>query len=242
MEVGLGRFSLVCLTPWPAASLYSPIMAVRFVPASDRSLLVSFGEEISQPTHQQVVALTHALSEDPINGVVNLHPAYCSVLVIFDPLRTEHAKVESAILARHLSLIETRARVVEIPVCYGGEFGPDLDEVASRNGLTPRDVIDLHSSVEYTVSFLGFVPGFAYLSGLPSELTTPRLDAPRRSVPKGSVGIAGAQTGIYPFSTPGGWRLIGRTPVTMFDPGRTPMSLLEIGDHVRLTPVPPERM
>jgi KipI family sensor histidine kinase inhibitor len=233
----LGRFTVPL-----AASLYSPIMAVRIVPASDRSLLVSFGEEISPETRQQVVALTQALSNDPIDGVLNLHPAYSSVLVVFDPLRTEHATVANAILARPLSLIESPARVVEIPVCYGGEFGPDLDDVASRHGLTPPQVIDLHSSVEYTVSFLGFVPGFAYLTGLPPELATPRLDAPRRSVPRGSVGIAGAQTGIYPFSTPGGWRLIGRTPVTMFDSRRNPMSLLEIGDRVRFTPIPPERM
>jgi len=133
------------------------------------------------------------------------------------------------------------ARLVEVPVCYGGEFGPDLAEVCTMRGVTAARAVELHASVEYLVYFLGFVPGFAYLGELPKELVMPRLAAPRRKVAAGSVGIAGNQTGVYPFATPGGWRLIGRTPVRMFQAGREGLSLLSIGDRVRFTPISAER-
>jgi KipI family sensor histidine kinase inhibitor len=134
-----------------------------------------------------------------------------------------------------LRLPDPRQR--RIPTCYGGEFGPDLDEVAALHGMTPAQVVELHASVTYVVYFLGFVPGFAYLGELPEALATPRLTSPRRSTPPGSVGIAGNQTGVYPFATPGGWRLIGRTPIAMFRPDRNNMSFLSIGDRVRFTPI-----
>jgi inhibitor of KinA len=130
---------------------------------------------------------------------------------------------------------------LEIPTCYGGQFGPDLNEVAVLHSTTPAQVIELHASVTYLVYFLGFVPGFAYLGEIPEEMATPRLATPRRSVPAGSVGIAGGQTGVYPFATPGGWRLIGRTPVAMFRHDRANMSFLSIGDRVRFTPISAER-
>jgi inhibitor of KinA len=154
-----------------------------------------------------------------------------------------------------VTLPEPRQR--EIPVCYGGEYGPDLAEVCEVHSLSPQQVIDLHSSATYIVYFLGFVPGFAYLGGLPEALVTPRLSAPRRSVPAGSVGIAGHQSGVYPFATPGGWRLIGRTPLvmfhtmfhTMFDKmlsdklrhHQDALSFLSIGDRVHFTPISPQR-
>src|SRR5204862_8343683 len=132
-------------------------------------------------------------------------------------------------------------RRVEIPVCYGGEFGPDLAAVCARRGITQARAIEVHSSVEYLVYFLGFVPGFAYLGELPEELVMPRLAAPRKRVPAGSVGIAGNQTGVYPFATPGGWRLIGRSPLKMFRDEREGFSLLVIGDRVRFAPISAER-
>ncbi|HEY4815970.1 MAG TPA: 5-oxoprolinase subunit PxpB, partial [Candidatus Acidoferrum sp.] len=132
-------------------------------------------------------------------------------------------------------------RQVEIPVCYGGEHGPDLIEVASMLGITPERVIELHSSVTYLVYFLGFVPGFAYLGELPQALVTSRLATPRRRVPAGSVGIAGRQTGVYPFATPGGWRLLGRTPISLFQPDRDELSALSIGDRARFTPISSEQ-
>ena len=213
---------------------------VQFQAASDRSLLVYFGHEITRPAHDRVRQLLELLQSKPVAGIRNLHPAYCSLLVDFEALQLTHAELE-AILRGYLNQVEiTRPlniRELEIPTCYGAEFGPDLDDVAGLHQMTPAEVIELHSSVTYVVYFLGFVPGFAYLGEMPSELVTPRLDRPRRTTPPGSVGIAGYQTGIYPLATPGGWRLIGRTPVAMFSPKREPMNLLTIGDHVRFVPI-----
>ena len=218
--------------------------AARFQWASDQSLLVYFGRKITLQAHQQVRKLLRLLEMEPIAGVPNLHPAYCSLLVKFDGLRLRHDEVE-AILRRYLERLEEiklpEPRLVEIPVCYGEEFGPDLAEVCAIHGLTPAQAIELHASAEYLVYFLGFVPGFAYLGELPEALATPRLAVPRRRVPAGSVGVAGNQTGVYPFSTPGGWRLIGRTPVAMFRDEREGLSLLSIGDRVRFAPISEER-
>ena len=213
---------------------------MRFRYASDRSLLVYFGEEISLEAHCAVRKLLLSLQRESLAGVCNLHPAYCSLLVQFDPCVINHQDIEHSLRDRiaGLDAIELPpARTVEIPVHYGGDAGPDLDSVAELHGMTPSQVVHLHSSATYTVYFLGFVPGFAYLGGLPDTLRTPRLPTPRTRVPAGSVGIAGSQTGVYPFTTPGGWRLIGRTPLEMFRADRENMSLLAIGDHVRFRPV-----
>jgi KipI family sensor histidine kinase inhibitor len=212
----------------------------RFQPASDQSLLVYFGEKITLASHQRVRQLLRLLELGPIPGVRNLHPAYCSLLLNFDGLKLSHDELE-VILRRYLGRLKDvslpEPRRIEIPVSYGGEFGPDLDEIATICGVTSAQVIGLHSSVTYVVYFLGFVPGFAYLGELPDELATSRLATPRRSVPPGSVGIAGTQTGVYPLATPGGWRLIGRTPIAMFRPDRSGMCFVSIGDLVRFTPV-----
>jgi inhibitor of KinA len=213
---------------------------VRFQPASDDSLLVYFGESITPEAHQSVLRLLRSLETQPISGIRNLHPAYNSILIRFNALGSTHADLESAlrpIIERLDSVPLSEPRLVEVPVSYGGDFGPDLAALAALRNLSTYDVIEAHSSATYTVAFLGFVPGFAYLAGLPEKLATPRLSAPRRQVPDGSLGIAGNQTGIYPFSTPGGWRLIGRTPLQMFRAGREPMSLLTVGDRVRFVPI-----
>jgi inhibitor of KinA len=216
----------------------------RFQRASDQSLLIYFGNKISREAHERIRRLLRLLELEPIAGVRNLHPAYCSVLVTFDALKLQHDALEK-ILKKYLGRLEGIAlpppRQVEIPVCYGGEHGPDLLDVSALQKLTPEKVIELHSSATYVVYFLGFVPGFAYLGELPEALITPRLDTPRRKVPPGSVGIAGNQTGVYPFATPGGWRLLGRTPVSIFQPDRRELSLLSIGDHVRFTPISSEK-
>lgn len=195
--------------------------------ASDQSLLVYLED------HRRVKQLLRKLELEPVAGVRNLHPAYNSLLVKFDPLKLPHAEL-AAILRRCLDSLNAvqlpEARHVEIPVHYDG---PDLGEVAALHQLTPAAVVELHASATYEVCFLGFVPGFAYLTGLPQALATPRLPVPRRKVPPGSVGIAGNQCGVYPFSTPGGWRLIGRTSLIMFENER---SLLAIGDLVRFVP------
>jgi KipI family sensor histidine kinase inhibitor len=210
----------------------------RFACASDQSLLVYLDDQISLGAHRQVMRLLRLLQSEPVAGVRNLHPAYCALLVKFDPLEVTHDGLES-ILRSYLQRAEDvqlpEPRQVEIPVRYGSEFGPDLEDVATIHGMTRDQVIELHSSATYVVYFLGFAPGFAYLGGLPEALVTPRLASPRRKVPAGSVGIGGNQTGVYPFETPGGWRLIGRTPASIFQPGRQDMCLFSIGDHVRFT-------
>ena len=215
-------------------------MSARFQFASDQSLLVYFGREISPHAHRQVMKLLRLMQSEPVAGIRNLHPAYCSLLVKFDALQLRHEELET-ILRRYLERLENvslpEPRQVEIPVCYGGEFGPDLREVSASRGLTPDQAIELHASATYLVYFLGFVPGFAYLGELPEGLIMPRLAAPRRKVPAGSVGIAGSQTGVYPFATPGGWRLLGRTPLRLFQPDRAELSLLSIGDRVRFAPI-----
>jgi len=213
---------------------------VRFVPASDQSLLVTVGEEIAPSVHERLRKLLYLLEKERLPAVGNLHPAYCSLLIRFNSLATTHEELEgdlAPLLARLEEVALPEPREIEIPLHYGGEFGPDMAELAEMHSMTPAQVAEMHSSAVYTAYFLGFTPGFAYLGGLPEALATPRLPVPRRSVPVGSVGIAGNQTGIYPSSTAGGWRLIGRTPVPLFRPAEQPMSLLAVGDRVRFRPI-----
>jgi KipI family sensor histidine kinase inhibitor len=236
----------------------SAVEGARFQGVSDQSLMVYFGEHISVPVHDRVVRLLRLLEMQPIAGVRNLHPAYCSLLVKFDVLRWTHGALE-IVLREYLGRLESvplaAPREIEIPVCYGGEFGPDIDEVCAFHGMTVEQIIAAHIATSYLAYFLGFVPGFAYLGptsdggteraagrkgkrpalqGIPS---TPRLAVPRRVVPAGSVGIAGAQTGVYPFATPGGWRLIGRTPMKMFLAEPDARAVLSIGDRVRFVAI-----
>jgi len=206
----------------------------RIVPASDASWLVTFGSGPDAQRHVQDFAA--ALLAAALAGVRNVHPAYGSVLVVCDPSvqdPTRLARELEALSATARARADARTTVVELPVCYGGAFGPDLDFVAQRCGLDPAAVVRLHAEPIYDVAFLGFAPGFPYLDGLAQQLATPRLDAPRTHVPAGSVGIAGGQTGVYPVDSPGGWRLIGRTPRRLFRPDRSPPALVEMGERVR---------
>ena len=213
---------------------------MQFEYASDQALLVSFGDEISIEVHRQVRKLLRSLEQDRLPGVCNLHPAYCSLLLRFDPCRVDHDDLEKSVRERTAQLDSLElppTRTVEIPVSYGGETGPDLESVAATHGISADEVVRLHSEAVYTVYFLGFVPGFAYLGGLPEVLATPRRASPRTKVEAGSVGIGGNQTGVYPFATPGGWQIIGKTPLKMFQAEHQSMSLLEIGDIVRFRPI-----
>jgi inhibitor of KinA len=211
---------------------------VQIHAASDRSLLVVFGEEISPQASRSVRRMTAAL--EGARGIANLHPAFASVLVEFDPRHYSHAEIEKLVResVEHAPDQELPpSRLVEIPVRYGGAGGPDLEDVASHHDLTPRRVIELHSSAEYEVCFVGFATCFPYLAGLPAQLATPRLPAPRKRVEAGSVAIAGSQAGVYPLPSPGGWRVIGRTGLCLFDPAGEPPPLLRMGDRVRFVPV-----
>ncbi|MBN1811960.1 MAG: 5-oxoprolinase subunit PxpB [Anaerolineae bacterium] len=217
----------------------------RFLLAGDAALVIEFGDEIDLEINRRVHALARALAESPPSGLGEAVPTYRSLLVHYDPLRLSHTEVKS-LVAEALQACEEAAppepRLIEIPTVYGGERGPDIGFVAEHNGLSVEEVIRLHSGATYTVYMLGFTPGFPYLGGLPDALATPRLETPRQRVPAGSVGIAGAQTGVYPLTTPGGWRLIGWTPVALFDPTRTPPALLQPGDRVRFVPVTAEEI
>lgn len=199
---------------------------MTFRAASDSALYVYFGDEISAIAQRQVAGLLHSLEKRPFAGLRNLHPAYASLLIVFDPLTVRHSEVEQIVRERERDGGVEVTRTVEIPVRYDGQ---DLKDVAELCGISESRVVELHTGADYLVYFVGFVPGFAYLGGLPRELEVARLASPRKRVAAGSVGIAGNQTGVYPIETPGGWRLIGHTETKMFD-GR---SLLEAGDHVR---------
>lgn len=231
---------------------------MRFQVASDQSLLVYFDplakksetkasspqNHVTRDAHEQISKLLRLLEIEPIPGVRNLHPAYGSLLVKFDALKLRHDELENLLrtyVERMGSVALPDPRLVEIPVCYGGEYGPDLQDVAESHQMSVEQAIKLHASATYLVYFLGFAPGFAYLGDVPEELAAPRLRSPRKSVPAGSVGIAGRQTGVYPIATPGGWRLLGRTPLKMFQPDRAQMSLLAIGDRVRFVPISPQQ-
>lgn len=210
-------------------------LAMKIIPASDSSVMAVFGTEISPELHARVAALFHALQDGRDVRIRNIHPGYASLLVDFDPLRLSYEELAERIeLADEGRQHEQHpANTVTIPVCYDAEFGPDLADVAAHHGISAEDVVRLHSSATYLVYFLGFSPGFAYLGGLPQALSTPRLATPRKLVMAGSVGIAGGQTGVYPIDSPGGWRLIGRTPVRMFDPSAGSPTRLQPGDPVR---------
>ena len=211
-------------------------MTIR--PASDRSLLISFGDEISLEASLEVRRLTHALEGS--RAILNLHPAFTSLLVDFDPRLRTHAEIEALVQERFAFAAareEGPPRHVEIPVIFGGEAGPDLEDVARHTGLSAADVVERFSAAEFTVYFVGFSTCFPYLGGLPAELATPRLSAPRKHVPAGSVAIGGSQGGVYPLASPGGWRLIGQTTLRLFDASASPPPLLRMGDRVRFLPL-----
>ncbi len=217
--------------------------SLRFVACGDRTLLVYLGADIDAEVNRRVHALTRSLQEKNHPAIVEVTPAYHSLMIEFDPVRIRPDQVEE--MARSaLQTLETAtvaSRTVEIPVLYGGEMGPDLDSVATHAGIAADEVVRRHSDPLYRVFCLGFSPGFCYLGGLDSSLHTPRLANPRTKVPAGSVAIGGAQTGVYPSATPGGWQIIGRTPVTLFDPYSERPALLEPGDSIRFVPVSAER-
>ncbi|MBY0508476.1 MAG: 5-oxoprolinase subunit PxpB [Bryobacteraceae bacterium] len=198
-----------------------------YLPASDASLLVRFSDEISVEANRRVIALFRYLHQASPPWLVNLHPAYASLLIDFDPHLATHDEVAAAARQQPDTHFAPIGKRIDVPVRYNG---PDLGFVAETHRLTPAQVIDLHAGAEYLVAFLGFAPGFAYLLGLPPQLATPRLDRPRPQVPAGSVGIAGQQTGIYPSASPGGWRLIGETSLDLHADWAMP------GDRIRFVP------
>ncbi|RJQ87298.1 MAG: 5-oxoprolinase subunit PxpB [Desulfobacteraceae bacterium] len=206
----------------------------------DGGLQVEYGEGIAEEVNRKVCSVYQMAKKNLPEGVIELIPAYRSLLIVYDPCRTDPVKLEAIFMDMGQALSEDPRlpfKTVEIPVCYGDEFGPDLGFVAGHNGLDADEVIALHAAPEYPIYMIGFSPGFPYLGGLPAKLHTPRLKTPRTTVSEGSVGIANDQTGIYTVTGPGGWQLIGRTPLKLFRPESPEPFLFQAGDRIRFKPI-----
>ncbi len=220
----------------------------QLYPLGDSAIVVAFGKEIESDLHTKIQAFSAYLQFKPFEGMIEYVPAFTTVTVYFNPwIVSEKGKYDPyartiGILQDILALTDDskeklNPKRVEIPVCYGGTYGPDLEYVAQFSRMSTEEVIARHTSVEYLVYMIGFAPGFPYLGGMDARIAAPRKDTPRTAVPKGSVGIAGLQTGIYPLETPGGWQLIGRTPLSLFYPRENAPSLLQAGDLVRFAAI-----
>lgn len=214
-------------------------MSARFLPAGDRALVVEFGDAISRDLSRRVLALDAALRRAALPGVVETVPTFRSLLVHYDPLRTSGVDLEARLapFVAADSADTPRGRSFRVPICTAPPFAPDLAEVAARTGLAPDEVIAVHAATEFYTFMVGFLPGLPYLGELDPRFRLPRRANPRVRVPRGSVGIAMGQSTIYPVESPGGWHLIGATPVRMFDPARTPPALLAAGDTVRFVAI-----
>ena len=216
---------------------------INILTAGDSSLLIQFGNEINPEINQKIKATVQLMREQHIEGVQDVIPAFCSLLINYDPRVISYSEITKRM--KTLLKVETKAgtgkkKIYEIPVGYGGKYGPDLSYIAEHAGMTEDEVIALHSSKDYLIYMLGFLPGFCYLGGLDERLHTPRLATPRIKIEAGSVGIGGSQTGIYPMESPGGWQLMGMTPVKTYDPERAVPILVEAGDYIRFVPVDEE--
>ena len=220
---------------------------MEIVPLGDSALVIRVCESSPDPSDESLNAVLetlHKISEANIPGLIELAPAYTTIGVFFDPSKVASSGPEAifdslaeqlrkAASGKKARAAKKTSQTIEIPVCYDSEFALDLDEVAQHTGLSHEAIVDLHSGAKYRVNCIGFTPGFPYLSGLPPKLAIPRRGTPRKEIPAGSVAIGGNQTGIYPVKSPGGWHVIGRTPLRLFDSAKNPPALLRAADRVR---------
>ena len=210
-------------------------------PVGDRAISIDFGQVIDPTINRHIRQTIERIKELQLEGIIELVPTYCALLVEYDAMLYSYSEIcniiERTLEEGMANTTNELVTVVEVPTVYGGEFGPDLSFVASHNHLSEDEVISIHSGTDYLVYMLGFIPGFTYLGGMDSRIATPRLSSPRTLIPAGSVGIAGEQTGTYPSDSPGGWQIIGRTPVTMYDMSKAQAALLKAGDYVRYVPI-----
>ena len=211
-------------------------MTKSLTPIGDSGIRICFGSAVSPELHQQMIALKKRLESKQFPWIIDIIPSYTTLTIIYSPVDITYQKACKQLEEILFDDREKEANdsiIYHIPVCYESPYELDLEEVARKNHLTKDKVIELHMNQTYYIYFLGFLPGFAYLGGMDRRIATPRLETPRLEVPAGSVGIAGEQTGIYPVNSPGGWRIIGRTPVRLYDRGRIPPALLLPGNYVR---------
>lgn len=211
----------------------------------DRALLVELGDGISPLVNKKVRELFLCLKNNRVEGVVETMPGYRSLLIVYDPLKITLSALKERLNKLHTTIDRSeipKPRTLEIPVVYGGECGPDLNWVAEYHKLSLEEVVRFHTGTTYQVYMIGFTPGFAYMGQLPEAIATPRRETPRTAVPRGSVGIAQSQTGVYPVESPGGWQIIGRTPLRLFDPEKWPPTPLEMGDLVKFFPIKEEEI
>ena len=210
-------------------------------PVGDRAISIDFGQVIDPKINRYIRQTIERIKELQLEGIIELVPTYCALLVEYDAMLYSYSEIcdiiEPTLEEGITDTTNELVTVVEVPTVYGGEFGPDLSFVASHNHLSEDEVISIHSGTDYLVYMLGFIPGFTYLGGMDPRIATPRLSSPRTLIPAGSVGIAGGQTGTYPSDSPGGWQIIGRTPVTMYDMSKAQAALLNAGDYVRYVPI-----
>lgn len=219
------------------------IFGAEFRASGDRCVLAVYGQNIDEAVNEKVHRMAALLRRRQPEGIEAVVGSYCTLAVHYHPLRISFAEVADLLRNLEQALASTSAstqKTVDIPVCYGGDFGPDLDFVAAHCSLSEEQVIALHSTPGYRIYAIGFAPGFCYLGGLDQQLHSPRLESPRQKVIAGSVGIAGSQTGVYPLESPGGWRLIGRTPLRLFAPERRQPLLYQAGDIIRFRPITPQ--
>ncbi|MDE0584281.1 5-oxoprolinase subunit PxpB [Planococcus sp. A6] len=215
-------------------------MEFTFSPLSEQALVIETGTIINKESEQAVRKLSSLLEKQAPDWLIEVIPAFTTVTVFYDPCRLKQAEAEQELRLLIAKLDEVEAptpRQIEIPVCYGGDFGPDLSFVAEHNGLTEEEVIEIHTSGIYSVHMIGFAPGFPFIGGMSEKIAAPRRKSPRLRIPERTVGIAGMQTGVYPIETPGGWQLIGRTPLRLFVPEQDIPSLLRAGDEIRFTQI-----
>lgn len=213
---------------------------IKILTEGDSSMLIVFGNEVSPEINRRITATIELLKNQHIEGVIDMIPSYCALLINYKPEIIPYSVIRKrleTILAMDVKTGVSAKHIVEIPVCYGGEFGPDLPYIAEHAGMTQEEVIKVHSSRDYLIYMIGFLPGFCYLGGLDERIHTPRLANPRIRIREGSVGIGGSATGIYPMDSPGGWQLMGLTPVKTFDAGRDVPILLQAGWYVRFVPI-----
>ena len=210
-------------------------------PVGDCAISIDFGQVIDPKINRQIRQVIEQIKLLQLDGIIELVPTYCALLVQYDAMVYSYSDIcrilEPTLQESVTDSANELVTIVEIPTVYGGEFGPDLGFVASHNHLSEAEVVSIHSGTDYLVYMLGFIPGFTYLGGMDPRIATPRLSSPRTLIPAGSVGIAGEQTGTYPSDSPGGWQIIGRTPVTMYDMSKKQAALLQAGDYVRYVPI-----